>query len=104
MGAIALAAFLEAKVFQVTVLTRSSSSTTFPAQVTVAKTEYSEHDLVEVLKGQDAIISAVSAGGFPEQKAFIDAAVKAGAKRFISSEMSSNTLSHSVREIVPALE
>ena len=32
---------------------------------------------------------------------FIDAAVKAGVKRFIPSELSTNTLSDAVRQLVP---
>jgi hypothetical protein len=42
--------------------------------------------------------------GFLEQKTLIDAAVKAGIKRFLPSEISSNTLSDTVRQLVPIFE
>jgi len=56
------------------------------------------------MKGQDAIISAIGASGFQEQKVIIDAAIKAGVKRFIPSEFSTNTLSEAVRQLVPVFE
>jgi saccharopine dehydrogenase-like NADP-dependent oxidoreductase len=104
LGAIILPALLEAKVFRVTVLTRSSNTTTFPAGVTVIRTSYEKFALEEVMKGKDAIISAIGASGFQEQKVIIDAAIKAGVKRFIPSEFSTNTLSEAVRQLVPVFE
>lgn len=72
--------------------------------MTVVKTDYSEPELVKAFTGQDAVISAVGATAFMDQKLFIDAAVKAGIKRFIPSELSSNTLSNAVRQLVPVFE
>lgn len=72
--------------------------------VNVIQTSYAEPELVEILKGQDAVISTVGATGFSDQKALIDAAIKAGVKRFIPSELSTNTLSAAVRELVPVFE
>lgn len=72
--------------------------------MTVVNTTYSESELAEIFRGQDAVISAVGATGFDEQKKFIDAAVEAGVKRFLPSELSSNTLSGAVRELVPVFE
>ena len=85
-------------------LTRTSSEASFPADVSVVNTLYSENELVEIFRGQNAIISAVGAAGFQEQKVFIDAAIKAGVQRFLPSELSSNTLSDVVRELVPVFK
>jgi hypothetical protein len=86
------------------VLSRSSSSATFPAGFTIHKSDFSEQDLVSAFKGQDAVISVVGLGGFTEQKKFIDAAVSAGVKRFIPSEFSANTLSPAVLQLLPVFE
>ena len=95
MGKIILDALVSDTRFNVTALTRASSTSTFPAGVTVRNTGYSNADLVEAFKGQDAVISVVGLSGF------IDAAIFAGVKRFIPSEFSSNTLSPAVLEMLP---
>jgi putative NADH-flavin reductase len=99
-----LSALLQSKWFEVTVLTRPSSNSSFPTDVHVVKTAYTEAELAKVFQGQDAVVSAVGAPGFQEQKTFIDAAIKAGVQRFIPSEFSSNTLSNAVRQLVPVFE
>ena len=68
------------------------------------KTDFTEEDLVPKLKGQDAIVSAVGPTGFAQQKVIIDAAIRAGVKRYLPSELSGNTLSDSVRELVPIFQ
>lgn len=88
----------------VTVLSRTSSEATFPADVTVHKTDFSDADLELAFKGQDAVISLVGATAFGEQIKFIDAAIRAGVKRFIPSEFSANTLSDAVRQLLPLWE
>ncbi|KAF5861524.1 hypothetical protein ETB97_012850 [Aspergillus alliaceus] len=104
IGKIILEGLVASSEFKVTVLSRNSSDATFPANVTVRKTDFSEDDMVSALKGQDAVVSAVGATGFSEQKKFIDAAVRAGVRRFIPSEFSANTLSDAVIQLVPFLE
>lgn len=99
-----LPALAAAKTFEITVLTRSSSNHSFPSDVNVVQTTYSESELVDIFRGQDAVISTVGATGFSEQQGYIDAAIKAGVKRFIPSELSTNTLSSAVRELVPVFE
>jgi hypothetical protein len=42
--------------------------------------------------------------GFQEQKSIINAAVKAGVKRFLPSEFSANTCSEVVRSLVPVFQ
>lgn len=70
----------------------------------MVQTTYAEAELVEILKGHDAVVSTVGATGFSDQKVVIDAAIKAGVQRFIPSELSMNTLSKAVRELVPVFE
>ncbi|KAI1767858.1 NAD(P)-binding protein [Hypoxylon sp. FL1150] len=73
--------------FKVTALTRKGTSHTFPPSVTVAEVDYeSPESLVKALQGQDAVVSAVGFNGLPLQLPLIDAAVKAGVKRFLPSE------------------
>lgn len=104
LGSIILAALLDAKKFQVTIVTRDSSSASFAPGLNVVRTAYTETELAKAFAGHDAIISAVGANAFLEQKVFIDAAIKAGIKRFIPSEYSSNTRSEAVRQLVPVFE
>ncbi|KAI1616304.1 NmrA-like family protein [Exophiala viscosa] len=104
LGAIILAALLNAKAFQVTIVTRESSSASFSPDLRVVRTAYTENKLVKAFAGHDAVISAVGATGFLDQKVIIDATVKAGVKRFIPSEFSSNTRSEAVRHLVPVFE
>jgi hypothetical protein len=74
------------------VLSRIDSSATFPSAVKVHKTDYtSESSIVEGLKGQDAVVSTIATAALANQEKIIDAAVKAGVKRFIPSEFGINT-------------
>jgi len=78
---------LKSELFEITVLTRESSTATFPAGVKVAKVDYSNFDsLVAALEGQDALVSTVGGQAIAGQRILIDAAVKAGIKRVIPSE------------------
>ncbi|KAL5044344.1 hypothetical protein BDW71DRAFT_215718 [Aspergillus fruticulosus] len=101
IGQILLAALLEASDFDVTVLTRSSSIADFPAGATVRKSDFSPSDLREALTGQDAVISAVGAPGFAEQKELIDAAIAVGVSRFIPSEFSADSQNDTVLALLP---
>jgi hypothetical protein len=56
---------------------------------------------VEAFKGQDAVVSALGAAGMGEQIKTIDAAVKAGVKRFLPSEYGSNTQNEKATALVP---
>lgn len=77
--------------FKVTVLTRKGASHTFPPAVAVTEIDYeSPESLVEALKGQDAVVSTIGFAGLPQQLPLIQAAVKAGVKRFVPSEFGSD--------------
>ncbi len=78
--------------FTVTVLTRPESKANFPPTVKVHKTDYdSPSSLAEALAGQDAVVSTIATAALGKQANIIDAAVKAGVKRFIPSEFGLNT-------------
>ena len=75
-----------------TVLTRASSTSTFPPAVRVHKTDYdSSESLAEGFKGQDAVVSVIASAATGQQQKIVDAAVKAGIKRFIPSEFGIDT-------------
>ncbi|KAL4759382.1 aromatic alcohol reductase [Aspergillus foveolatus] len=101
VGQILLTALLKASDFNITVLARSSSTASFPASVTVRKSDFSLADLRGALTGQDAVISAVGATAFAEQKKLIDAAVAAGVSRFIPSEFSAESQNDTVLALLP---
>ncbi|KAK9795642.1 putative NmrA-like domain-containing protein [Seiridium cardinale] len=78
--------------FNVTALTRESSSSTFPSGVAVKKVDYESVDsLKDALQGQDAVVSAAATPVVGKQSVIVDAAVAAGVKRFIPSEFGINT-------------
>lgn len=87
--------------FNTTVISRKDSSATFPSKVTVYKSDFSEGDLEAAFKGQDAVISALGAASFGEQKKLVDAAIRAGVKRFIPSEFSASSQNAAVLQLLP---
>jgi hypothetical protein len=70
----------------VSVLTRPTSTTTYPSYVTAISSDYSPDSLLSAFKGQDAVVSAIGVTGVAAQSLLIDAAEQAGVKRFIPSE------------------
>ena len=103
LGKVILPALLADSSFHCTVLTRANSSATFPSTVNVVKADYSDRAaLVQALKGQDVVISAV--GGEAVATNFdltlAEAAIEAGVKWFIPSEFGSDT-SHPFYTSIP---
>jgi hypothetical protein len=75
--------------FNVTVVSRSSSTYEGGEALNVVKVDFSNHvDLVQALKGQDALIITISTRPelAPTSLKLIDAAVEAGVKLIIPSE------------------
>lgn len=78
--------------FNVTILSRQSSTSTFgDHKVAKVADGYPRDELVAAFKGQDAIVSTISVTGSGRldtatQKLLIDAAIEAGVQRFIPSE------------------
>jgi hypothetical protein len=87
----------------ITALKRPGSASTFPqaANLKVVETDFSPESLLSNLKGQDVVISVIGGMGFADQKAIIDASVKAGVKRFFPSEFGINGRSQAVRDLTP---
>lgn len=84
--------------FQVTVLTRKSSNHSFPSSVRAISVDYDSLDLlINALEGQDAVISTLGAAALDKQQLLlVEAAAKAGVKRFIPSEFGADTLNEKV--------
>ncbi|KAL2122407.1 hypothetical protein VTJ04DRAFT_2862 [Mycothermus thermophilus] len=99
LGPSILQALLSAS-FQVTVLTRASNdrnptttTSSLPPTFRVIPVDYSSlPSLVSALRGQDAVVSALSSSALVSQLLLIKAAAQAGVRRFIPSEFGSNTL------------
>jgi len=108
LGLPILNALHEESSFNVTILSRASSTATFPPNIPVIKVsdEYTVHELTSAFKNQDAVIialttSAVSADGKDGLAIrLIDAAVAAGVKRFIPGEFGANNLDPRARSLV----
>jgi uncharacterized protein YbjT (DUF2867 family) len=85
---------IAAKTFNVTVLSRKSSTATFqgfPDSVKVVHVDYSSvEDITAALQGQDAVVSALTTVAMEVQLPLIDACIAAGVKRFIPSEFSAD--------------
>ena len=91
LGPHILSALLDAG-FSVTVLSRQSSTSTFPTGVHVEHIadDYPLDQLTSIFKGQDAVVSTISFFSLAQQKTMIDAAVAAGVQRFLPAEFGSD--------------
>lgn len=87
-----------------TVITRAESTSAFPPNVKVVKTEYTEKNIAKALQGQDAVLCLIDAGALQVESLIIDAAASAGVKWFIPSEFGHNTLDSRVLEALPILK
>jgi hypothetical protein len=103
-GKIIIDGLLSTAKFNITVLSRKESKATFLQGITVRTTDFSETDLVNALKGQDVVISALGVEGFSQQQKIVDAAVRAGVKRFLPSEFSSSSEDPAVLRLMPLFE
>jgi putative NADH-flavin reductase len=104
LGPAILHALLLAGTFTVTVLSRASSKSTYPSSVHVARAsdDLPEDELVEALRGQDAIIVAFAGSNSDLQIRLADAAARAGVQRFIPADFGScDSSSARALELVP---
>ena len=96
LGKNILAALLADSAFNITVLSRASSTATFPSNVKTIKVDYSDKAAVtKALVGQDIAISAVGVGGIVDNfdETLIEAAIEAGVKWVIPNEFTAD-ISH----------
>lgn len=94
-GSAIVKALLSSNQFNVTALVRGDSTiiATLPSGVNTRTIDYSNPStLVDALKGQDAVISALNHAFLGHQRTLLDASVSAGVQRFIPSEYGSDTL------------
>ena len=75
----------------VSVLSRKSSSSTFPPHLKIHKVNdnYPENEVLDAFKDQDAVVCVLNHSAIGAQKRLIDVAIKAGVKRFIPTEFGS---------------
>ncbi|KPM42740.1 hypothetical protein AK830_g3798 [Neonectria ditissima] len=100
LGSVVFKKFVESGKFNIRVLKRAGSSSSFPEGTDVVEVDYSSLDsLKSALKGQDAVISTLTTLAIDSQLTFIDAAIAAGVQRFIPSEFGSNLDVPSVRSL-----
>ncbi|KAI4738354.1 NAD(P)-binding protein [Aureobasidium sp. EXF-12298] len=69
--------------FNLTIITRTTSTTLHPPSIPTLRIDYTLPSLTSAFTNQDAVICVVGPGGISLQKTFIDAAVAAGVSRFI---------------------
>jgi uncharacterized protein YbjT (DUF2867 family) len=93
LGKHILSALLADSTFNVTVLTRTGSNSTFPSNVKVIKVDYKDNDAVKkALTGQDIVISAIGGNSISDKldQTLIEAAVEVGVKWYIPSEFTAD--------------
>lgn len=85
------------------VLSRKGSKSTYASHIKVHEVDesYPEEELVSAFKGQDAVVVTIPVFDANKIKILIDAAIKAGVKRFIPSEFGSDTTQKKVVEKLP---
>jgi uncharacterized protein YbjT (DUF2867 family) len=84
--------------FEVTALTRPDSSSSFPNYVKVKPVDYTSiSSLAEAFAGIDAVVSCVGSFALHVEPALVEAAAKAGVKRFIPAEFGADLLNAKVK-------
>jgi uncharacterized protein YbjT (DUF2867 family) len=103
LGPSILSAFTSDPRFVVSVLSRTSSSSVFPSNLTIHRVadNYPESELLLAFTGQDVVISTIATVNTGLQRRIIDAAVKAGVRRFVPSEFGSDTRNEKAVAILP---
>jgi len=79
----------------VTIFTRPESTSTFPADIPVVKADYADEKALEEefrLRGIDAVVSVLGPGAVDYAAGMVDAAYKAGVRRFIGKFFGSSIL------------
>lgn len=83
-------------------LSRESSTSTFPSGVKVVKADYeSLESLTNALKGADAVLSFVGSTALGDQNKIIDASIAAGVQRFLPSEYGSDITNAKLNSLIP---
>ena len=100
IGFFVLEKLLASDKFNVQVLKRAGSSSTYLAGAKVVEADFADLESLKVaFQGQDAVVSAVSDTAIHSQKLMIDAAIATGVKRFIPSNFGSNVTNPNARKL-----
>lgn len=100
LGRFVLEKLLASNKFNIQVLQRTGSSSTYAATVKVVEADFEDlQSLTAALEGQDAVVSTVGEKGIIGQKLLIDAAITAGVKRFLPSNFGSNMSNPNSRKL-----
>lgn len=103
LGVHVLALFMNSP-YNVSILTRKESKSTFPDGVPVFRADYSNvNELRHAMEGQDVVISMVAVFATGGQQNLVDAAVAAGVKRFLPSEFGPPSRDEKFTAMHPAL-
>jgi nucleoside-diphosphate-sugar epimerase len=98
LGTFILDKLLASSKFNVQVLKRAGSSSTYAPGAKVVETDFADlESLKAAFQGQDAVVSIVGDAGVLSQKLMVDAAVAAGVKRFLPSNFGSNMTNPNTR-------
>jgi uncharacterized protein YbjT (DUF2867 family) len=99
IGGPTLAAMLETGIHTITVLSRASSDTSFPAGVQVKKGNYNDQSfLVSALQGHDVVLLTIGRLGRDSQIPIIQAAAKSGVGWVVPSEFGPDPYAPLVKE------
>lgn len=93
--------------FHITIITRSDSQATFPANpsLTIKKGAYDDAAfLQDAFANQDAVVFALHFLGQAAQPGMIDAAAKAGVKWILPNEWAADGMNEAMMEAVPVFK
>jgi len=103
LGAPVVQELIAAKI-NTTAVSRKDSDATFPSEVKVARTDYSLDSLVDIFKGQDAVLCLMSGYGKSLENTIVDASIKAGVKRYFPSEFGTHLQQPGLAEKLPMFQ
>ena len=100
LGTFVLDKVLASNKFDVQVVKRAGSSSTYAAGTKVVEADFADlESLKAAFYGQDAVVSVVGNAGVLSQKIMVDAAIAAGVKRFLPSNFGSNMANPNSRKL-----
>jgi uncharacterized protein YbjT (DUF2867 family) len=100
LGTFVLEKLVASQKFNVRVLKRAGSSSSYAAGAEVIEADFSSLESLKTgFKDQDAVISIVGDAGLSGQTLMVDAAVASGVKRFLPSNFGSNMANPNSRQL-----
>ncbi|KAK5634404.1 hypothetical protein RRF57_010117 [Xylaria bambusicola] len=88
--------------FAVSIITRPGSASVFPDGLPVVRVEYADvHALATAFAGQDAVVCVVGPGAIGAAKGMVEAAARAGVKRYIVNDFGWGLNERSLPELKP---